>query len=177
MLKDNFILNKRRTSLYKDAIPYVNFHHVNNDLTKYQNSNIPKDNRNKQFYICLRNSLDDKDSNLLYDNYLNNSNDYYDNNTLNQRFRFSQSIIENIYNPKVINIPKLNNPNTKKFSKTFIDIKDIMDAKIKKLEQIENNNEKENKIRNNLSSNIMKTEFSKPKNGENSKQKSYQKRY
>ena len=176
MLKDNFILNKRRTSLYKDAIPYVNFHHVNNDLTKYQNSNIPKDNRNKQFYICLRNSLDDKDSNLLYDNYLNNSNDYYDNNTLNQRFRFSQSIIENIYNPKVINIPKLNNPNTKKFSKTFIDIKDIMDAKIKKLEQIENNNEKENKIRNNLSSNIMKTEFSKPKNGENSKQKSYQKK-
>ena len=74
MLKDNFIMNKRRTSLYKDAIPYVNFHHVNNDLTKYQNSNIPKDNRNKQFYICLRNSLDDKDSNLLYDNYFNNSN-------------------------------------------------------------------------------------------------------
>ena len=176
LLKDNFIMNKRRTSLYKDAIPYVNFHHVNNDLTKYQNSNIPKDNRNKQFYICLRNSLDDKDSNLLYDNYFNNSNEYYDNNTLNQRFRFSQSIIENIYNPKVINIPKLNNPNTKKFSKTFIDIKDIMDAKIKKLEQIENNNEKENKIRNNLSTNILKTEFSKPKNGENSQQKSYQKK-
>lgn len=175
ILKDNFIMNKRRTSLYKEAIPYVNFHHVNNDLTKYQNSNIPKDNRNKQFYICLRNSLDDKDNNLLYDNYLNNSNENYDNNTLNQRFRFSQSIIENIYNPKVINIPKLNNPNTKKFSKTFIDIKDIMDAKIKKLEQIENNNEKENKIRNNLSSNIMKTELSKPKNGENS-QKSYQKK-
>lgn len=176
LLKDNFIMNKRRTSLYKEAIPYVNFHHVNNDLTKYQNSNIPKDNRNKQFYICLRNSLDDKDNNFLYDNYLNNSNDYYDNNTLNQRFRFSQSIIENIYNPKVINIPKLNNPNTKKFSKTFIDIKDIMDAKIKKLEQIENNNEKENKMRNNLSSNIMKTEFSKSKNGENSQQKSYQKK-
>ena len=176
--RDNIIENRRRSSLYKSAIPYTNYHNISNNLNKYQNNNILKENKSKGFYICLRNSLYNNENDLDYENYFSNSHEYFDNNTLNPKFRYSQSIIENIYNPKSIHIPKLSNTNTKKFSKTFIDIKDIGDLKENNYNKNEiiNYNEKKNIIRNNQTENLIISKYSRQKNSENSQQKSYKKK-
>ena len=163
----------KKSSLNKNSIQNKSFNH-NYNINKYKNYNSnkpPKNLKNNDVYICLRNSINNNRKELAYDEYFTNTQDCLDGRTLNPRYSFSHQLMEEIYNPININPPKMGNQNAnKKFSKTFIDMKDI---KINEYNQ--NENRKENNIE--KSENLkIKNKIEEIKKTSNSMQKSYQKK-
>ena len=156
---------ENRTMQNKGSVKNKSFYE-NYKLNKYRykhynSSKASKDNKHVYTNTGLRNSLNNNRG-LEYDNYINNSYECYENNTLNPDNRYSHNIIDSLYNPKK-GIPKLNNQNiNKKFSKTFIIMNDLKHNENK-------TKEKGNELKNN-------DVFENMKKTSNSQQKSYKKK-
>ena len=167
----------KKSSLNKNSIQNKSFNH-NYNINKYKNYNSnkpPKNNKNNDVYICLRNSINNNRKDFAYDEYFTNTQDCLESNTLNARYSFGHHLMEEIYNPININPPKMGNQNdNKKFSKTFIDMKDI---KIDEYNQNDNKNENNIEKSENLKIKNKIEEISQNnKKCSNSVQKSYQKK-
>ena len=167
--------NKQKKSvLNKQSLQNKSFNQIYNiNNNRNFNSIKPEDyvNKNNDFCTCLRNSNSNIRKNVEYDKYFVNSNEHLDSNTLNPGISYCKPFIDEIYNPKNVIPPKLSHPNlNKKFSKTFIDMKDIKMDKSKQYD----NNENHNII---SETNIKIEDFlEKGKKISNSVQKSYQKK-
>ena len=166
-------IQDKKSSNNKDKIQNKSF---NYNLNKYKNVNSNKNGKDKKndIYIRLRNSYNNNNF-LDYENYFSNSHECFDINTLDPGLRYSQNLINDFYNPKNINIPKYSYQNiNKKFSKTFIDMKDFNINESKHNENIINNNDKNTNY--NLKMDKNEEFFEKSKNNSNSRQPSYQKK-
>ena len=168
------IQDKKKPSITKDNIQNKSFNYNSNN---YKIVNSTKNGKDKKtdVYIRLRNSYINNNNKYLseYDNYFSNSHECFDISTLDPGLRYSQNIINDFYNPKNINIPKYsNNIINKKFSKTFIDMKDF---------NINESKQNENLVNNDINIICKRKDkndeyFDKNINNSNSRQKSYQKK-
>ena len=156
--KNNHNNEARRTALNKIPFQNISFQSMNN-LNKYKNYNSTskdKDTNKPNSYIYLRNSLCNNKNDFDSNNYFSSSHECLDSNTLNPELRYSGNFINNVYIPVNFGMSKMYKKENK-FSKTFIDIKDIKNNEFNEKYQ-KNDKSLKNKI------------------ASNSQQKSYQKK-
>ncbi len=149
----------RRTALNKIPFQNISFQSMSN-LNKYKNYNSTskdKDPNKPNSHIYLRNSLCNYKNDFDFNNYFCSSHECLDSNTLNPELRYSGNFINNVYIPVNFGMSKMHNKKENKFSRTFIDIKDIKNNEFNEIYQ-KNDKSLKNKI------------------ASNSQQKSYQKK-